>query len=1140
MDTTKAESEALLDDYRKWVKAYLGLWRGKPSLAVEALAQELKVLEGSALAAQTSKPSSDVLRLWASRGSIPASSSVREALIRVIEKYAPNPVGLSRRDVSFRELLDRIHENRALTLFDSDIRVGIELHKANYLLAPVSNSKSLSLELLGLASELTGWRPPPFIQRDLSPRLLEALSSNQPFIAIRGPAKSGKTRLMAEAIRAEKSNSTPVFWLSESDDSISQLLKYQKQLVGSKRVIVLEGIDDFQLRQRSELANWDVFLSLLDLGQVVMLSRDSRQSGPRLGYPAHLPESLLPKDPRAAMQAGVSVSEYLSTMSFRLDVELSEAEFQRAKALLGDDFSSSELSRFSEFVSSGEILLEQYRGLESKNILGRSIAEAMIDCHICFNSGFSIKEFSLATELRLRLNSRSAPWSQALFESVLFELTTGVDPDSTLALLEIHSDELSTLSLPSGLWRLIAPQTWSIPHWSQLITDPFEAGRRAFNLQYFDLAALFFERHIETNDSDLEALGSLALSLKNSNKLEAAEQLLRRLVEESPDDIRGYEHLAEVLNSRSMRTEALRICERGLQVDPNSLDLGLQKASAHYESGQIEEALAVNDSLKCGEDLKWRVVLQKANFLGNLLQHAQSASLLESLPERNGDSCLVAESLAIAFLGTGRFEDLNLLISKHASHDFSRCQVGFALPEISIISGNVQEARASLIKLARRSPENLALLNRIARFLFELGEWGECLRILSRIAERTELHPEQIFISGMCQYKLQNFEAAEASFEMGLVRRPRDHHAVAWLGNVHMARSQWAKARECYRQAGDLSRKNSYLLGEAAALDELGEHKLAERLLKDIQDPFTSDLTVSERDSFVGLFLNSLLKNNKRSEAIEFGKQQLQANPSLKVAELMVQVLNGFGMGKEADSLISWTLERHSDLVWPTVLKARYLMFRKEWGDARSFISESIRKWPADSTLRLLWADSEVRLKNFSSARTILSDFDFNGTSDWTRATAMLIALGSRIGLVDQAETQIREFIEQVGFARGNSWLSLSFLKVNLSDSAVGFAQDAYATNRDDQTLVENLGYILDQAGRPKEAVEVLAEFAERHKGSYRAEELMAQVLKNAEEFSSSSRVRQNPSKPGVEPSIQMPQSKKRPSTAIAANYSLK
>ena len=166
-----------------------------------------------------------------------------------------------------------------------------------------------------------------------------------------------------------------------------------------------------------------------------------------------------------------------------------------------------------------------------------------------------------------------------------------------------------------------------------------------------DLAVQEFQRALEFDPRDAEALGGLAESYENSGRIQDAETAFQRAAAIRPDYWNGYNALALFYDRQGRYSDAIAQLQKAIELTPDNAQVYLNLGAVYSDTGDVKLFLNAEQALKKSLELAPSYAAY-AN-LGNLYylekRYSESASMTEKALQLNGNNYLVWYNLIGAY-----------------------------------------------------------------------------------------------------------------------------------------------------------------------------------------------------------------------------------------------------------------------------------------------------------------------------------------------------------------------------------------------------------------------------------------------------------------------------------------------------------
>ncbi len=310
---------------------------------------------------------------------------------------------------------------------------------------------------------------------------------------------------------------------------------------------------------------------------------------------------------------------------------------------------------------------------------------------------------------RLSATTQQGPEASILRMQADYELGRRTDAETILARLSPLADRDAHLSFSLGVALASAHQ--------------------------YDQAETFFNRAVEAEPGNFDALYDLGLAASHAGHKERARETLQEALQQQPNNVDVLYDLAAVDSELKQEDVALELLARAARLAPERADVQLAIAHASEELGYYGDAveawarymklapgddaarrehafaqIALGEDVKSGmADLEWFVRKHPADPMGHY-----ELGIASGLA--NSDRALQELNRAL-----GLKPDLTPALMARGILNYRRGETAAALPDFKLA--------------AKQDPTNPAVLDRLGQTLMALGQSGEAVEILRKAAE---------------------------------------------------------------------------------------------------------------------------------------------------------------------------------------------------------------------------------------------------------------------------------------------------------------------------------------------------------------------------------------------------------------------
>jgi tetratricopeptide (TPR) repeat protein len=106
-----------------------------------------------------------------------------------------------------------------------------------------------------------------------------------------------------------------------------------------------------------------------------------------------------------------------------------------------------------------------------------------------------------------------------------------------------------------------------------------------------------YQRSVDMEPENLDAIRSLASALLADNQLDAAQKQFQQLVDSDPEDVAALIRISEIQRRQGKYTQGLATIKKAVAKDPNSLEAGYSEGLLLDVLGRYDEAVAVYEKM---------------------------------------------------------------------------------------------------------------------------------------------------------------------------------------------------------------------------------------------------------------------------------------------------------------------------------------------------------------------------------------------------------------------------------------------------------------------------------------------------------------------------------------------------------------
>ncbi len=269
----------------------------------------------------------------------------------------------------------------------------------------------------------------------------------------------------------------------------------------------------------------------------------------------------------------------------------------------------------------------------------------------------------------------------------------------------------------------------------------------------------------------------------HQDKLDLAEENLKKAKNFMPDTLASYSNLALVYMKQEEWGQALEVIDEGRNRFPNNAGLQQIRANILLENGDYDEVIKEYESLYQKSPNNLDVALPYAQLLMARGEKEKASGIYESLIEQNNDKRRIYESL-VEFYGQRHNQDAK---------------------------------RQALRKMQEEFPGDVSILKRIAQTYEQQKKWGlaravyDTVQTMEGFSKNTSIAVAETYI------REASLKAADDIYEQALKNDPTDQELLKLRGKVQKKAKQWVAAEKTFKYLTEIS-ESSYGYAQLAAV----------------------------------------------------------------------------------------------------------------------------------------------------------------------------------------------------------------------------------------------------------------------------------------------------------------------------------
>lgn len=562
------------------------------------------------------------------------------------------------------------------------------------------------------------------------------------------------------------------------------------------------------------------------------------------------------------------------------------------------------------------------------------------------------------------------------------------------------------------------------------------AGLAHYSLDEFEQAEDYLKRFIERNLTHPGARKLLGSILLSRGEYERAIRTLEPALKHAPNDFRLLSLLGSAYMQKGRHRIATDLLEKAATLSRGAPDIRTQLALSRLGSG--DDALAMEDlaSILNQDTTQAKAAIVLAVLHLERGEFEKAAKVAQSINRHEPENLTALNLLGMARVGAGSYADGRRYFQMAVKLDNSFVPARVNLAKLDSLEKQPQKARQRLLVILSEYPNNVGAMHELARVEDFQGRPDEAIRWLEKARS---VDPDAlrviVYLVGVYLRTDHAHLALEVATEAES-RYPDNLDVMAALGQSYLGMGNQARAQVIFRRMTKL-----------AGYDTKQLYRIA----------------------------RYLLAANAEDDAIWALQKAVQGDPDFVPAQVALAEteLRSGNTDKALERARALKI-RYPERTFGYRLVGDVLMHKKSYDDAvKNYRLALVREERTDLAIRVYQA---LRLSGRNEqAILMLENWNQSHPEDLPAKEALAEAY-LQSGDLDAA----RRHYEQILAIRpgsANALNNLANIHAETGDPrAISYAEKAYAVAPEDPAVVDTLGWLLVNAGKPARGLRFLRE----------------------------------------------------------------
>jgi tetratricopeptide (TPR) repeat protein len=440
-----------------------------------------------------------------------------------------------------------------------------------------------------------------------------------------------------------------------------------------------------------------------------------------------------------------------------------------------------------------------------------------------------------------------------------FKAAQAIEPASEEVLLN-----LARLYAESGDVKRSAELLEAVPVDDRTTKEEFALGVAYEQLKESKKAIAAYQRSVDMEPENLDAIRSLALALLADNQLDEAQKEFQQLIDADPEDVAALDRVAEIQRRQGKYTQALVTIRKAVAKDPSSLEAGYTEGLLLDVLGRYDEAAAIYEKMV---DLT-----SHANGAYTQDEKTNRSFFLERLGSVYHEQNKTAEAIATyqkmvdlggeiakrgyqgqvdTYRDARMFDEATAICRKAVAANPNDRDLKLLLAWQLADTGKLDEGMALANGLLTGKPTDRDVYRQISEIQLRLHHWKEAEDALAKVESFATTNDDKVdlyFRKGALAEREKRYEQAEQFFHKVLELDPNNAITLNNLGYMLADKtSRYTDALKYIRKAVEIEPMNgAYLDSLGFVYLKLGQYEPAEDNLRKAVERTSTDPTVHD------------------------------------------------------------------------------------------------------------------------------------------------------------------------------------------------------------------------------------------------------------------------------------------------------
>lgn len=299
----------------------------------------------------------------------------------------------------------------------------------------------------------------------------------------------------------------------------------------------------------------------------------------------------------------------------------------------------------------------------------------------------------------------------------------------------------------------------------------------------------------------LALMHDLALALKAQGRLGEAEEFSRKVVAAAPAEPAAHNNLGNLLRARGAHDEAEACFRKAIALKPGYADAHYNLALVFEDTRRTDEALASHrEAIRISPDY-YKAHVRIGAILNDRAQFAEALAALDDAVALAPDNFDAHYYRGWTLCGLQRFDECFAAFEHAAALRPGSAEALHGLANALQRAGHQEKALEAYQKLIALKPDSVPAHLELNALAWVMDRKDIFLRSFAYARERVPENADLLFAEASLLYRRGMDEQAEAVLRRAYALKPDDHNTAALLGRVLARRGRFEESFPLFEQA---------------------------------------------------------------------------------------------------------------------------------------------------------------------------------------------------------------------------------------------------------------------------------------------------------------------------------------------------